>query len=144
MVFPSSEISSQMGDRGYPTRVTASASAGIATSPPYSCVPQVYNSVGLKLNSLAYANLHRRRTLSPCSSIGSSLAKRKHIAGRQFTLLLGPHRQHRASTLASTSIIWDPTEILLLTRRTVDTTLLLTAKEKPGPSSQSFDAGMES
>ncbi|KAF9511681.1 hypothetical protein BS47DRAFT_1372984 [Hydnum rufescens UP504] len=36
-----------MGDRGYPTKVTASASAGIATSPPYSCVPQTEDTITL-------------------------------------------------------------------------------------------------
>ena len=37
----------QMGDRGYPTKVTASASAGIATSPPYECVPQTEDTITL-------------------------------------------------------------------------------------------------
>jgi len=36
-----------MGDRGYPTKVTASASAGIATSPPYECVPQTEDTITL-------------------------------------------------------------------------------------------------
>ncbi|KAF8328129.1 NAD(P)-binding protein [Cantharellus anzutake] len=36
-----------MGDSGYPTRVTASASSGIATSPPYSCVPNTEDTITL-------------------------------------------------------------------------------------------------
>ncbi|KDQ11622.1 hypothetical protein BOTBODRAFT_35283 [Botryobasidium botryosum FD-172 SS1] len=36
-----------MGNRGFPTRVVASASAGIATSEPYNCVPQTEDTITL-------------------------------------------------------------------------------------------------
>jgi len=36
-----------MGDKGHPTKVTASASAGIATAPPYECVPQTEDTITL-------------------------------------------------------------------------------------------------
>ncbi|KAF8320282.1 NAD(P)-binding protein [Clavulina sp. PMI_390] len=36
-----------MGDKGYPVKVTASASAGIATSDPINCVPQTEDTITL-------------------------------------------------------------------------------------------------
>lgn len=36
-----------MGDKGYPTRVIASAATGIATGEPYNCVPQAEDTITL-------------------------------------------------------------------------------------------------
>lgn len=39
-----------MQDRAIPTRVVASASAGIATSEPYNCVPQTEDTITLMVD----------------------------------------------------------------------------------------------
>lgn len=86
-----------MQDRAVPTRVVASAAAGIATSEPFNCVPQTEDTITLLVDWQSLTSTTHRGTAVYTASWTAPLKAGIHTGQHWYYMAEKVRTQHRST-----------------------------------------------